>query len=68
MHLKTPRSTAVTAVFQRAVVVNSRAVPVPWKVAKNCRRNGHGRQPYQRPPDEKHFPDSDGGLTWNYSK
>jgi hypothetical protein len=42
MHLKTSRSTAVTAVFQRAVVVNSRAVPVPWKVPKDGQRNGHG--------------------------
>jgi hypothetical protein len=39
---KTTRSTAVTAVFQQAVVVNSRAVPVPWKVSKRRRRNGHG--------------------------
>jgi hypothetical protein len=36
MHSETPRLTAVTAVFQRAVRVNSRAVPVPWKVAKNA--------------------------------
>jgi hypothetical protein len=41
-YLKTSRLTAVTAVFQRAVVVNSRAVPVPWKVIKNGQRNGHG--------------------------
>jgi hypothetical protein len=31
---KPSRPTAVTAVFQRAVVVKSRAVPVPWKVEK----------------------------------
>jgi hypothetical protein len=62
VYSKTSRSTAVTAVFQWAVVVKSRAVPVPWKVEKICRQNGHGtratgavepvpghgRQPYLR--------------------
>ncbi|KAJ6542144.1 hypothetical protein DFH09DRAFT_1392762 [Mycena vulgaris] len=39
---KTSRSTAVTAVFQRAVKVQTRAVPVPLNSGKNGRRNGHG--------------------------
>ncbi|KAJ6554295.1 hypothetical protein B0H19DRAFT_1071712 [Mycena capillaripes] len=33
---------AVTAMFQRAVVANSRALTVLWKFAKNGQRNGHG--------------------------
>jgi hypothetical protein len=46
MDSKTTRSTAITAVFQRAVVVNSRAVESLKKsLTKRARHPSHGRRP-----------------------